>query len=281
MFSRLTREQARRRWFPKFTLTVLEPVRLTVDDELKGKARRMAAGAALYQIMSDLVFRTTKTDRTLFEAVVRRGATSMACRASRSKTRSRGALTYRQLLIGARALGGEVARLGAAGRSGRRHAAQRQCARASTFLAVSSAGRVPAMINFTAGATNILSGCEAARVNDDRHVARLHREGQARQARRARSARKSRSSISKTCARASTRSTSCARCAPFKKPARSRARPTTWRRCSSPRARKARPRASRSRTGTCWPTPRRRRRASTSAATTRCSTCCRCFTASA
>ena len=33
-----------------------------------------------------------------------------------------------------------------------------------TFLAVISAGRVPAMINFTAGATNILSGCEAARI---------------------------------------------------------------------------------------------------------------------
>ena len=68
MFSRLTREQARRRWFPKFTLTVLEPIRLTVDDALKGKARRMAAGAALYQIMSDLVFRATNVDRTLFEA---------------------------------------------------------------------------------------------------------------------------------------------------------------------------------------------------------------------
>lgn len=53
IFSRLSREQTRRRWFPKFTLTILEPVRLTVDDALKGKTRRIAAGSALYEMMSE------------------------------------------------------------------------------------------------------------------------------------------------------------------------------------------------------------------------------------
>ena len=57
--SRLDRTQVRRRWFPKVTVTVCEPVKLTVDPDLKGKRRRIAAGAALYQIMSELVFRTT------------------------------------------------------------------------------------------------------------------------------------------------------------------------------------------------------------------------------
>src|SRR6266478_5581037 len=70
-FSRLKRSQVRRRWFPKVRVTILEPVRLTVDPELKGRKRRLAAGAALYGIMSDLVFRTTSTDRkhTLSTAV--------------------------------------------------------------------------------------------------------------------------------------------------------------------------------------------------------------------
>ena len=49
---------------------MLEPVRLMVDEALKGKARRQAAGVLLYQIMSDLIFRTTRTDRTIVEAVV-------------------------------------------------------------------------------------------------------------------------------------------------------------------------------------------------------------------
>ena len=48
IFSRLSRVQVRRRWFPKVRVTVLGPVRLTVDDALKGRARRQAAGATLY-----------------------------------------------------------------------------------------------------------------------------------------------------------------------------------------------------------------------------------------
>jgi hypothetical protein len=38
IFSRLTRAQVRRRWFPKVTVTVLDPVRLSVDEALKGNA---------------------------------------------------------------------------------------------------------------------------------------------------------------------------------------------------------------------------------------------------
>ena len=160
MFSRLTREQARRRWFPKFTLTVLEPIRLTVDDALKGKARRMAAGAALYQIMSDLVFRATNADRTLFEAVVEAARTHGLSRVALEDPIA-GKLSYRRLLIGTRALAGKIARIG---RPGDAIGLMLPNANGAgiAFLAVISAGRAPAMINFTAGAANILAGCEAA-----------------------------------------------------------------------------------------------------------------------
>ena len=160
MFSRLTREQARRRWFPKFTLTALEPVRLAVDDGLKGKARRIAAGAALYQIMSDLVFRTTDVDRTLFEAVVEAARAHGLSRVALEDPVA-GKLSYRRLLIGTRALAGKIANIGKPG-----DAIGLMLPNANgagiAFLAVISAGRTPAMINFTAGAANILSGCEAA-----------------------------------------------------------------------------------------------------------------------
>ena len=86
-FSRLSQGPGAPRWFPKVTVTVLEPVKLSVDPALKGRKRRQAAGAALYGIMSDLVFRTTSTDRTVFEAVIEAAATSTAAAASRSRTR--------------------------------------------------------------------------------------------------------------------------------------------------------------------------------------------------
>ena len=71
-FSRLSKTSgAPAHGSPRCEVTVLEPVKLTVDPELKGRKRRQAAGAALYGIMSDLVFRTTSTDRTVVEAVLR------------------------------------------------------------------------------------------------------------------------------------------------------------------------------------------------------------------
>ena len=57
MFSRLKSTQVRRRLFPKIKVTILEPVKLNVDPELKGRKRRLAAGAALYDIMSEFDLR--------------------------------------------------------------------------------------------------------------------------------------------------------------------------------------------------------------------------------
>ncbi|MDE2361448.1 MAG: acyl-[ACP]--phospholipid O-acyltransferase [Hyphomicrobiales bacterium] len=162
MFSRLTRAQVRRRWFPKVRVTILEPVDLTVDPALKGKARRQAAGAALYQIMSDLIFRTSNIDRSVFEAVVEAARIHGKGRIALEDPVT-GALSYKKMLIGARALGGKLMPL-----AGRGEALGVMLpnvnAAAATLFGVMSSGRVPAMINFSAGAANILAACTAAQV---------------------------------------------------------------------------------------------------------------------
>ncbi len=161
-FSRLSRAQVRRRWWPKFIVTVLEPVRLEVDPALKGKARRQAAGAALYGVMSDLIFRTAPIDRTVFDAVVEAAEREGGARVALEDPVT-GTLTYRRLLMGARVLG---AKLGPLAPQGRAIGVMLPNANAAavTVLGVMSAGRVPAMINFTAGPANILSACKAAEV---------------------------------------------------------------------------------------------------------------------
>ncbi len=81
-----------------------------------------------------------------------------------------------------------------------------------TVLGLMSAGRVPAMINFTAGATNILAACKAAEIKHHRHLAHLRREGRGSTIWSRRSRARSRSSIWKTSARPSrspTRSAAC------------------------------------------------------------------------
>ncbi|MFL5080870.1 MAG: AMP-binding protein, partial [Microvirga sp.] len=151
-----------RRWWPKVTVTMLEPVRLTIDPALKGRNRRQAAGAALYQIMSDLVFRTTSTDRTVFEAVVEAAATH-GWRRVAVEDPITGSLTYKRLLVGANVLGRKLIPLAEEGKALGIMLPNANGA-AATILAAMSAGRVPAMINFTAGAANILSACKAAEI---------------------------------------------------------------------------------------------------------------------
>jgi acyl-[acyl-carrier-protein]-phospholipid O-acyltransferase/long-chain-fatty-acid--[acyl-carrier-protein] ligase len=161
-FSRLSKGQVRRKWFPKVKVTILEPVKLAVDPDLKGRKRRLAAGAALYGIMSDLVFRTTSTDRTVFQAVVE------AARLHGRKTVAvedpvTGALSYKRLLAGAAILGAKLMALAPEGRAIGVMLPNANGA-VVTLLGLMSAGRVPAMINFTAGAANILAACKAAQL---------------------------------------------------------------------------------------------------------------------
>jgi acyl-[acyl-carrier-protein]-phospholipid O-acyltransferase/long-chain-fatty-acid--[acyl-carrier-protein] ligase len=113
-FSRLSRQQVNRRWFPKVTVTVLEPVSLAVSPELKGRHRRQAAGAALYGIMSDLVFRTTSTDRTVFDAVVEAAGVHGWKRIAVEDPVT-GSLSYKRLLLGAAVLGNKLMPLAAEG----------------------------------------------------------------------------------------------------------------------------------------------------------------------
>ncbi len=162
-FSRLKRSQVRRRWFPKVTVTILEPVKLTVDPELKGRKRRLAAGAALYGIMSDLVFRTTSTDRTMVEAVMQAADTHGRRRVAIEDPVS-GTLSYKRLLAGAAILGAKLMPIAQEGRAVGVMLPNVNAA-VVTILGLMTAGRVPAMINFTSGAANILSACKAAQID--------------------------------------------------------------------------------------------------------------------
>jgi acyl-[acyl-carrier-protein]-phospholipid O-acyltransferase/long-chain-fatty-acid--[acyl-carrier-protein] ligase len=163
-FTRLARSQMRRRLVPKVTVTILEPVRLVVAPALRGKKRRMAAGAMLYTIMSDLIYRTTPTNRTIMEAMIAAAAESGRNRVAVEDPVS-GALTYKRVLLGTAVLGRKLMRLGETG-----DAIGVMLPNANgaglTILAAMSAGRVPAMINYTAGLTNIRSACCAANVKN-------------------------------------------------------------------------------------------------------------------
>jgi acyl-[acyl-carrier-protein]-phospholipid O-acyltransferase / long-chain-fatty-acid--[acyl-carrier-protein] ligase len=163
IFSRLTSNQVRRRWFPKIKVTILPPVKLNVDPALKGRKRRLAAGAALYDVMSELIFTTTPTDRTIVEAVIE-AAHIHGGKWPAIEDPTSGRLTYKRVLQATRILGGKLMDLAPRGKAIGVMLPTSNGA-VITTLSLLSGGRVPAMINFTSGAANILGACRAAQID--------------------------------------------------------------------------------------------------------------------
>ncbi len=124
-FSRLGAAKVGRRLFPKIVVSILPPRSIRVPETLKGRARRRAAGAALYEIMSDLVFETTNLDQTLHEAY-EDGARSMKGSQTVVQDPLSGPMTVRRFRIGVRVLAAKIAAMSEVGRDHRPHAAERQ-----------------------------------------------------------------------------------------------------------------------------------------------------------
>ncbi len=160
-FSRLG-GRAPQRWFPPLSFTIMPPVDLAVDPALLGRARRRAVGTILQGVMEQSAFATARTDRSLFTALLdaaERNGPHFAI----AEDVAREPMTYRKLLLGAAVLG---RRLAEEARQGATIGVMLPNANGAvvTFMALQAFGRVPAMLNFSAGAEAMLSACAAADV---------------------------------------------------------------------------------------------------------------------
>ncbi|HVJ77205.1 MAG TPA: acyl-[ACP]--phospholipid O-acyltransferase [Hyphomicrobium sp.] len=163
-FGYLSKAQTKKAWFPKTTVTILPPVKLKVDPELRGKQRRLAAGAALQDVMTDSAVLTTPIDQTLFEALVQARQTRDTGKAAIEDPLGN-KLTYKKLIVGAQVLGTKLApQLPPVGASVG-VLLPNSAGVAVTFFALQTMGRVPAMLNFTSGAANVIAACKAANVS--------------------------------------------------------------------------------------------------------------------
>ncbi len=162
-FGYLSSAQTKKVWFPKTTVTIQPAISLPIPPDLKGRARRQAAGAALQDVMTDSAVLTTPIDQSLFEALVLAHKTRDTGRIAVEDPLG-GKLNYRKLIVGAQVLGKKLAQL----------APQGACVGvmlpnsagvAVTFFALQTTGRVAAMLNFTAGPQNVAAACKAAKID--------------------------------------------------------------------------------------------------------------------
>lgn len=158
-FSRL-RGKVPLRLFPKITMTVLEPVRFDLPDDVKGRTRRHMSGRQLYDLMENMMYSTQDTDRALFDALLDaryiNGGSATAVKDVEWKPKSLNALVRASLVLG-KALKKHTGRGDNVGVM-----LPNSFGALAVFFGLQSYGRIPAMMNFSAGAGPMGKACKAA-----------------------------------------------------------------------------------------------------------------------
>lgn len=160
-FSRL-KGKVRQRWFPKITLTMLPPQHFNIPDTVKGRSRRQVIGHQLYDLLSNMIFSTSDTERTLDQALTD-ARLIYGGNFELLEDMNREPMTYNRLIIASRILGqkfkafsgsGEVVGLLMPNAIGT----------VAAFFGLQAVERVPAMLNFSTGLKNMLSACQTAQI---------------------------------------------------------------------------------------------------------------------
>ncbi|MEN8214257.1 MAG: acyl-[ACP]--phospholipid O-acyltransferase [Pseudomonadota bacterium] len=160
-FSRLA-GKVKIRWFPRIHVHFLPPTRLDIPAELRSRERRSLAGRRLTELMTDMMFETSDYRRTLFHSLIDARDIHGASHTVLEDIK-REPVSYRKLLIGSFVLGRAMARETTAAE----HVGlllPNTVAAVTAFFGLQAFGRVPAMLNFSTGSHNLLSGCSTAEI---------------------------------------------------------------------------------------------------------------------
>ncbi|MGE3871574.1 MAG: AMP-binding protein, partial [Parvibaculaceae bacterium] len=158
----LMKGKLRLRWFPKITLTFLPPVKPEGPPHLKGAELRAYLADKLYDIMTDMMFRTSFKDETLFKSL-------LAARHIHGRNHhiledmQRAPLTYGRIVLGSFILGRRLAQLTPGEKTvGVLLPTAAGCL--VTIFGLHASGRVPALLNYSTGISNMIAACRTAEV---------------------------------------------------------------------------------------------------------------------
>jgi len=160
-FSRL-RGKVRIRWFPKIRVRFLPPQTLSIPPDLRSRSRRAYAGRELSALMTNMMFESSHYRQTLFDALLDAVKTHGGSHRVLEDL-ERKPISYRRALTGSFALGRAMARETAPAEPVGL-LLPNSVATVLAFFGLHAYGRVPAMLNFSTGARNMVSSCKAAGV---------------------------------------------------------------------------------------------------------------------
>ena len=150
-----------RRLFPRISLSVLPAARITVPESGRARDRRRLAGEAMRRLMQEMVFSSQPISSlyaAFLDAVEIHGRKRRVLEDMKQIEYSYGELLRRVLALGR--AGARITRPGEAVGL----LLPNLAATLALMLGLSARGRVPALLNYTAGAEGLRNACTAARV---------------------------------------------------------------------------------------------------------------------
>ncbi|MCF7970508.1 MAG: AMP-binding protein [Methylococcaceae bacterium] len=161
-FSRL-QNIVRLRFFPKITLQILPPTKISVAEELRGKDRRHACGLVLTDIMTDMMFTTSHYQQTLFSALIEAKGIHGG-KHTVAEDLDRQPLSYNTLITRSIAIGNALTKITTKSENVGIFLPN-STKTLNVVLGLQLHERVPAMLNYSTGASGMLSACHTAQVN--------------------------------------------------------------------------------------------------------------------
>lgn len=161
-FSRL-RGKVQIRWFPKISISILPPRKFIVDPTLSSRKRRQVISNQLYDMMVEMLFCSTDYNKTLFQSLleakaIHKGTTKIL------EDITRVAINYNQLITRCFILGQAICRY-----TDYQEAVgvllPNMTSAVISFFALQAYGRIPALLNYTAGFAQIETACRIAQVH--------------------------------------------------------------------------------------------------------------------
>ncbi|MCB1827277.1 MAG: acyl-[ACP]--phospholipid O-acyltransferase, partial [Coxiellaceae bacterium] len=158
-FSRL-RGMVKLRWFPKIRLTILPPRTFTIPDDIRGRRRRAYISEQLYDVMTEMLFESSPYNNHLYQALLN-AKSIYGGKKVIAEDIERKPLTYRKLIMRSLILGRYLKN------STRTYETvgvllPNTVNTLTVFFALQAYSRIPAMLNFSSGASAVVKACATA-----------------------------------------------------------------------------------------------------------------------
>ncbi len=147
----------------KITITIQAPKTLHIDENVKGKARRLAAARGLYDIMVNMKYEAGNISETLFDSLI--DAYKLVGRKKRIiNDATRKPLNFGQFLTAVFVLGKQIQKYAnPGGYAG--FLLPNMTASVVAFFGMRAFNITPCMLNFSTGVKNMLACCKASKIS--------------------------------------------------------------------------------------------------------------------